>query len=138
MISKNDYLGTDKSSSHPGRPKIDYESSCSRSKRMKVNDLQENVCLDQLSAATENASKTQCNYEAAMFLKNFQKNKTLPESSLPSQNEISPEEALALILSANLTQKSYQILRNKLKNLPCYKKIIPAKNRAIPENIFVP
>ena len=129
-------LGKDKVGGHAGRPKIDYESSCSRSKRMKVADLRENVSLDQLSAATESAYKCQGDKEAAMFLKNHRKNKNFLEPS-NSQKEISAEEALALILSANLTQKSYKILRNKLKNLPCYNKILAAKDLAYPENISI-
>ena len=125
-----------------GRPELDYVQCSTRSKRRKINHLSHDNNLEELTKATEKSLRREGNSVVANILKSVLKADSSPETILQSvnklmgnknQDKLSADEALALILSGNLTQHSYQLLRNKLKNLPSYKEIFAAKLAAMPD-----
>lgn len=95
-----------------------------------------------LTLATERSLRAEGQELSAKILKNMRESEwdgdtvqMLNDSASGSrqlENKLSPDRALALLLSCNLTKKVYVTLRQTLGNLPSYQTIQAAKAAALP------
>ena len=135
------------SSASGGRPTTPYEHLSSRSKRRSSRDLSQSQPTQKLVHAATQGARAEKSHDLAFVLKEAaaspgrpsKMRRTLREThSRPQVESLSPDRALALTVSLDLTQRGYQIMRNTSKDAakshiyPTYIDILSAKERCYP------
>jgi hypothetical protein len=133
-----------------GRPEKAFEDLSSPSKRRKTEDLRRSTSTAEITYAASMALRKEGDPAAAQLLKEattttptrarriLQKWKT-PEEE---QSSMSPEDALSLLISLDLTKAQYEVLRqtalkHKHDLYPSYQSVLDAKKAAYPPGITV-
>ena len=131
-----------KSTKQPGRPVVAFEESSERSKRRKTEYLRKNANLEELSYATQSSYFLSGKRNAAKIVKELtaspkrasryrQAFYRKPEKTV---HTLTPFEALAMIVEADLSRKQYEVIRNTNKSIyPCYSLIQKAKLECYPQ-----
>lgn len=145
LIENFDLPSTSGSSTKkPGRPKKDFASSGMKSKTRKVKSLVTENTLSELTHATNIKLRRSGRRDAASMLeelistpKRASKVKRAYKGAPKKIPTYTPEEALALITSANLSYRKYQLIRKSaiekgLKVYPSYHNIQIAKKECYP------
>lgn len=128
-----------------GRPTKDFEESSSKSKKRKIVRLMQSHATPELSLAARLRLRSSGKRQASMLLKEatettptraYKIRRAYASSSL-EQNKFSPEQALALMIDLDLSRDSYNLLRQKTKEIgvnihPAYTKIREAKEECYP------
>lgn len=134
-----------------GRPKKSFDNSSRTSRKRKISDVVESHSLEELVFATESKLRKCGNRDAANMLKELilspkrgTKVKQIYRRSLFQERPgiFSPEEALSLIVSCQLTTFQYSFIRKtaadkKSKLYPSYYTILKAKQACYPSEISV-
>lgn len=125
----------------PGRPQISFDESSERSKRRKTEDLRRTVSPAELSYATRIALYSSGKKDASKVLGDIMASpkratkyrQAFYRNPKKAANRLSPLQALAMFVEADLTRKQYEIIRNTNKTLyPCYSLIQKAKRECYP------
>ena len=141
------YDSSDEESGRRARPTTPYEKLSSRSKRRASRELSRSQSTQKLVQAATQGAREDKTHDLAYVLKETMASpgrpskirRTLREaSSRPEIERLSGDGALALNVSLDLTQRGYQILRNKSKDAvkshiyPAYREVLAAKERCYP------
>lgn len=126
-----------------GRPKISFNLTSERTKRMKTQYLRTSTSTDELCHAAYMSLRASGKTDTANLVKEV--TSTTPKRATrykmafnkwetSKRIELSPEEALSMFVEAELTKHQYNIIRNKDKErFPSYKKIQLAKKKMLPK-----
>ena len=143
----NDEQSGRQSRASRGRPTTPYEQQSSRSKRRASRELSRSQPTQKLVHAASQGAREAKTHDLFYVLKETMASpgrpskmrRTLQEaSSRPEIERLSGDSALALNVSLDLTQRGYQILRNKSKDAakghiyPAYREVLAAKERCYP------
>ncbi|XP_046386494.1 uncharacterized protein LOC124156170 [Ischnura elegans] len=137
-----------------GRPRRGFEESSYRSKMRMVEEMTATTSTPALTFATEKALRAQGRDAEAGLVKEALHSTPTRASKIAdawkkSQSKeskfihpYSPEEALSLMIEADLSHKSYQTLRSQAIErgsdlYPSYKKVLLAKQKCYPCNTAV-
>lgn len=125
----------------PGRPFKSFEDSSDRTKRRKTKELRSSFSDELIVHAAQTSLQTQGKRDASQILKdltisptragkyrkaykNFDQKKITP---------LSPLQALAMFVEADLTRRQYEIIRNTNKSFyPCYDLLLKEKKECYP------
>ena len=135
-------------SSRKGRPRKQFDSSCEASKRKKTEDLRNSISHSEMKYATTMKLRAEGDNAFAELL--YECTRTTPtrskrilrnwKNSESDSTTMSPEEALSLIISLNLTKNAYVTLRSSAishgHNLyPSYYQVMHCKEQYYPKGI---
>lgn len=136
-------------SSNKGRPKVSFEDSSDRSKRMKTSNLRNTSSAVELAYATQMNFRAEGNNQAAKILKDITNTPSKAHeycNALKNQTttytKLSADEALSLLIEAKLSKSQYNLIRRQVKEKNChiypsYDEILKAKKRCYPNSIIV-
>lgn len=126
----------------PGRPSKSFEESSERSKRRKTEVVRSAVGDSVIIHAAQSTLRAKGLRNASEILKEITKSPTRAKkirnayksSSEPDKHNIlTPQEALAMFIEADLTRQQYEIIRKTNKSLyPCYDRLLEAKKECYP------
>lgn len=130
-----------------GRPTVNFENSCKRSKSRKVSELRKAVPTPELALATEMNLRSEGKVAGVDLLNEMlhstptragRISSSWKQPKKPEIQPYTPTEALALMLDLDLSRFKYQILRIQSKNrgsnlYPSYKRIQEKKKFCYPE-----
>lgn len=130
----------DKKKEKVGRPSKSFEDSSARSKRRKTKPLREVNTAEELLYAGQMNLRKSGNLEGAKVVADITKTPTRGAKYRKAfkvaerlRRQLTPVQALALFIEANLSRKQYEIIRNSDKKLyPCYTLIQRAKQECYP------
>lgn len=94
-----------------GRKTKKFEESCSRGKRMKTEKIRKEFSGNELAFAAQVKYRAEGNRNNAEAVKRV----CSPEKET-SNSCMSPEKALSIMMQANLTRESYNIIREPVKD----------------------
>lgn len=131
-----------------GRPSSSYDNCVPRSKRRKINHILENNenSSNLLLSAAKKCLMADKDYCQAKILNNVMKKEDKKELLQKIENKavrpMTPIDALALMMDANLTVEQYNKIRNAVhrqgcKILPTYKEVAAEKKKTYPANLTV-
>ena len=123
----------------PGRPRKSWEEIGSRAKCRRVSEL-DSKDFEALAIATAKSAKQKDKNDLALVIKESLKS---DENILKNKNDwtkISAEEALALKVQCNLSDDSYQMIKNATKEhncdiFPSLHKIAEVKSKCYPADL---
>lgn len=116
-----------------GRPKVSFSSASAPTKRRIMISLHENTTNEALYGVAKKKMRLNGNKKGAQLLDMIADQNTVDEillsSKKPKQNKMTADEALSMIIEANLTKRSYKFIRsNALKHghdlYPPYEQVI--------------
>lgn len=130
-----------------GRAKTTFNSLCERSKRRRVTSLRSATSTNELAYATQMCFRAEGNIQASNLLKEISQN---PEKTKQYYNDIdnpscvslNSDEALSLLIEADLSKSQYNFIRNltrtkKCNFFPSYEEVLKAKKKCYPEGLQV-
>lgn len=125
----------------PGRPAIPFEESTDRMKRKKTEDLRKSTPLPELVYTTQMKLKASGQGAASKIIKDILSDPSKPsdyskayQQSLEPVLMMSGEDAVAVLVEANLSRHQYNVLRSKSPKIyPSYKIVQDAKKQCYPE-----
>lgn len=129
-----------------GRPEVSFEESSERSKRQKTELLRKSTSVAELTYAAEMGLRASGHLDAAKLMRDVAKvpdhaekcRKALRDSIEPVS--MTGDEALAMIIEADLSRFQYEVIRSKApKIFPSYKVIQESKKKCYPhpENMSI-
>ncbi|CAH0552472.1 unnamed protein product [Brassicogethes aeneus] len=131
------------SGSSKGRPSKEFSELSDRSKRRQTMELRLNVLLDKLTYATQMSQRAAGNNDTAKILitnsptmaAKFRRSASV-NSQTNTTHKHTPQEALAILVEANLTMSQYEVIHQANRDIyPCYKYVQKAKQDCYPQNI---
>lgn len=133
-----------------GRPQKPFSELADCSKRRRTENLRASVEEKALTFAASMACREQGNEPAAKLIRLVDENPAAAEEIMDSWRKrdesgpqpYSPEEALAFMISNDLTKKQYKAILKSTKSRNCniypsYHKILAAKNAAYPPDLVI-
>ena len=135
---------------HPkaGRPQRSFEEASSRTKRRKLTYIAQQHGTEELVLAAASSARTDQNPTLASVLKESIETPTRPgklrrgmrdSAKLRKARTLTPDEALAVTVAADLTCRGYNVVR-KMSNkvsasevYPPYTQVLQAKKQCCPE-----
>jgi hypothetical protein len=125
-----------------GRPNVQFAESSDRSKRRKTASLRESSSLDELAYATQMSLRAGGKASAAKIVKEISTSsperankyhKAFKAHQKTTHTRLPGEEALSVIVDAQLTRHQYNVVRAKDKmTFPSYKSVQVAKKKCYP------
>lgn len=138
------------SSYRSGRPQKDFGSSSSRTQLRKVKHLVESASQEELLIASGIKLQKSGKRDSASIVKELstaspRRGTTIKKARVSFTEgpaELSPNQALALIINANLSKHQYETIRQQVKGIysklyPPYYKVKAAKQLCYPSGITV-
>lgn len=134
---------------HKGRPKISFQDSSERTKRLKTGHLRSATSTQELAYATQMSFRAEGNVMASKILKDIsnvpQKAEeycTALNNNKKSHSKLTSDEALSLIIEAKLSKSQYNLIRNQVKEkncdvFPAYDEVLESKRRCYPAQINI-
>jgi hypothetical protein len=123
-----------------GRPKISFEKSTERMKRQKTKKLRNSTSLPQLAFTTQMKLRSSGQTDASKLVKEIVSDPTRAHKYIGSYNQsietisMSGQDALALIIDAQLSRHQYNIIRSKAPKIyPSYKIVQEGKKQCYPK-----
>lgn len=120
-----------------GRPAKEFAECSEQSKRRKTAELRHTHCTDKLAYAAQMSLRSSGKrFEAKKVLEIVSPSEV---DEIPSNNRmLSNEQALSLMMEAQLSRRQYNIIRNYAKDIfPTYKNVRTAKKQCLPAGINV-
>ncbi len=126
-----------------GRPSLSFSSSSERSKRRKTQELRNTVSLAELAYATQMSLRSSGQSQAAKVIQDITSTSPSKASQYisalksTSENTLSPDQALSVLVENRFPKRTYQGIRNIAKEnncklYPSYKEVMTAKHRCYP------
>lgn len=110
-----------------GRPELSFAGSSMRTKRRKTEKLREIHSPQELAFAAEMSMRSTGKIDAAKAIK-------LATEPSHESEAITPEKAISIIVQAKLSKRSYQIIRESVKDrYPSYYKVLQVKKNCYPQ-----
>lgn len=128
-----------------GRPKISFETSSERAKRLKTKELRDSTPVNLLTYATEMSLRAVGQAQASKLLheitstspKRASRYRKAYVKSLDAQ-PMSGEDALSVLVDAKLSRHQYNIIRMSApEKFPSYKKVQAAKKDCYPKREYI-
>jgi len=128
-----------------GRPKISFESSSERTKRLKTKELRDAIPVNILNYATQMGLRATGQAQASKVLheitstspKRASKYRKAYAKSIEKQ-VMSAEDALAVLVDAKLSRHQYNIIRmSSPEKFPSYKIVQAAKKYCYPKREYI-
>lgn len=145
MFSTHRVARSFKSTNNRGRPRLSFEASAPRTKRLRTQNLRAENSLDVLTYSTVMKFREEGKENAAKLLQIVASNPTIADKILAEiqnseqdQKSLSEDEAVSLIVEADLSKAQYLHIRNVVNNnskeniLPSYSTVLEAKTRCYP------
>lgn len=129
--------------SKTGRPNLNFFESSESSKRRKTSTIRIEQNADELIYAAQMNLRAEGRTTEAQVIKKISESTTyakdcLDLSHVAKVKKLSPQEALSLIIEAQLSRKQYDTIRNYANNIfPSYKLVQAEKKRCYPQNIDI-
>ena len=136
----------------PGRPSTAYDEASGRSKRRRIKSTSEQHPTHELVMAAAHSARSDENPELAAVLKETVATPKRPQklrqgmrdsARLKKSRSLTPDEALAVSVSADMTARGYSVVRkmtNKVSAIevyPPYHKITDARKQCCPNQVNV-
>jgi hypothetical protein len=134
------------STTRGGCPKKDFEQLSDRSKRRKTEHLRKNFPAEELLYATQMSQRAAGNADVSAVMKNISESptraaryrKAFEASQTVRIKKLTPSQALAIFIEANLSRRQYEIIQGANKEIyPCYSILQKAKEECYPKVIHV-
>lgn len=126
----------------PGRPSKPFSELSERSKRRKTEQVRTTVDDEVIIHAAQTTLRERGKRDASQILKNITNSPTRagkykkafePKYCQQEIRPLTPQEALAMFVEADLTKRQYEVIRSRNKALyPCYNLVIKAKQDCYP------
>ncbi|CAI6375633.1 unnamed protein product [Macrosiphum euphorbiae] len=123
-----------------GRPKISFEESTERMKRQKTKDLRKSTSLPQLVFATQMKLRASGQTDTSKLVGEIVSDPSSAQKYINSYKQsietksMSGDDAVALIVDAQLSRHQYNIIRSKAPKIyPSYKIVQEAKKQCYPQ-----
>lgn len=140
-----------KITSRRGRPELKFEECGSRTQKKKIRNLVSSTSKDQLLVAAEVKLRNDGNRDAAMLVKKIASSPTkgtILKKAYAAYNQkpedLTSDQALAMMVDAQLSTHQYNVIRNQVKSLntrkrlyPPYYKVREAKRKCYPSDIDI-
>lgn len=128
-----------------GRPLTDFSCSSDSNKRQKTADLRKQNSVEVICYAAQMELRKSGNVQASKILQEIFNNPARASEYISALNKVMtantqlpPEEALSVLVEANLSRNQYNIIREKDKaRFPSYKVVQQAKLACYPNGIKV-
>lgn len=130
--------------SHAGRPPKAFEDSCARTKRRKTEDIRKTATPQELAYATKVAFYASGRRDASKVLSDIESSPTRAtkyKQAFYKESgalcKLTPLQALAMFVDADLSRNQYEIIQSMSKShaspiYPCYSFIQKAKRECYP------
>lgn len=124
-----------------GRKEVSFEESCEKSKAKKSRSIRESTSLSVLTYATQMALRDSGKIEESKLLKEITtstptraaKYRKYRKFKKYKPHQLSPEEALCVLIEAKLSRHSYNVIRRVApERFPSYTKVQEAKQKCYP------
>ena len=126
-----------------GRPLTDFSSASDRTKRRRVQSLRKDISPDEMTYATQMNFRADGKSDAAAVMKHMCEGtpttakKYRSRFNLETENTLSAESALSVMLQLKLSKNDYQFLRNtsvsnQCRMYPSYNKVSKARKACYP------
>lgn len=124
--------------SNGGRPTVSFSECSDRSKRRKTENLRSKVETEQLVYATQMKLRAEGKPSTAKILKQSLESGEITQSYI----SYTPDEALALVVGAQLTKYQYNFMRqsaieHNCNMYPSYEAVTESRKKCYPENLIV-
>lgn len=114
-----------------GRPIKSFDECSDNSKRRKTVELRRNYSTEELTYAAQMSLRSSGKRKEAKTVHDFLSPNTSSERTVPECRKLTYEQALSLMMEAQLSRRQYNIIRNYAKDVfPSYKNVQTAKNNA--------
>jgi len=130
-----------------GRKVLSFDNCAERTKRLRTEKLRNSTTLQELAYAAQMQFRAQGQIHASKIIKNIQEEPIKAKEYFNAikekkQNKFNGDEALSLIVEAQLSKFQYKFIRNQAKSKNCdiypsYDEVLSAKKRCYPKDIFI-
>lgn len=119
-----------------GRPIKPFDDCSDQSKRRKTAELRHNHSTEELTYAAQMSLRASGKRNEAKKVQELVSPNTSFERSVPECRKLTNEQALSLMMEAQLSRRQYNIVRNYAKDVfPSYKNVCTAKKLCLPDGI---